>query len=79
MTTTDTEKVEMNTNTNQRLVTILLVLLIILLGLFVLGIVASFLMMGWGMMNGGMMGMGGMMTNDMSKACLEMMRNVQAP
>ena len=79
MTTTDKEKIDMNTaiTTNQRLVTILLVLLIILLVLLVIGIVAGLVMMGWGMMNGGMMGMGGMMTNDMSKACLEMMRNVQ--
>ena len=82
MTTTDAEKVEMTTNTNQRLVTILLVLLIILLGLLVLGIVASFLMMS------GMMGWGGMtlapgasagVANDMANACNEIMRNVQAP
>ena len=75
MTTTDTEKVEMSTalTTNQRLVTILLVLLIILLGLLIIGIIAGWLWMG------GMMGWGGMTTNDMSKACLEMMRNVQAP
>ena len=73
MTTTDTEKVEMKTNTNQHLVTILLVLLIILLALLIIGIIAGWLWMG------GMMGWGGMTTNDMSKACLEMMRNVQAP
>jgi flagellar basal body-associated protein FliL len=71
--TTNTEKVEMNTNTNQRLVTILLVLLIILLALLVLGIVAGFLMMG------GMMGWGGMMSNEMANGCLEMMRNFQGP
>ena len=81
MTTTDKEKIDLNTpvTTNQRLITIVLVLLIILLALLVIGIVAGFLMMGWGMMNGGMMGMGGMMTNDMSKACLGMMRNIQSP
>ena len=76
MTTTDTEKVQMNTaaTTNQRLVTIMLVLLIILLGLLVIGIVAGLVMMGWGMMNGGMMGIGGMTT-----ACLNMMRNFKTP
>ncbi len=58
MTTTDKEKIEMDTTTttNQRLVTIVLVLLIILLALLVIGIVAGFIMM-----SGGMMGMGGMM------------------
>ena len=74
MTTADTEKVEMNTNTNQRLVTILLVLLIILLALLVLGIIA-----GWLWMGGGMMGWGGMMSNDMANACIDMMRNIQGP
>ena len=80
MTTTDTEKVDMNTSvtTNQRLVTILLVLLIIFLTLLVLGIVAGFLMMG-----GGMMGWGGMMNggtmNTMMSACTDMMRNFQTP
>ena len=77
MTSTDTEKVDMNTSvtTNQRLVTILLVLLIILLALLVLGIVAGFLMMGGGMM--GMMNMGGIMSNDMANTCIEMMSNIQ--
>ena len=81
MTTTDKEKIDLNTpvTTNQRLITIVLVLLIILLALLVIGIVAGFLMMGWGIMNGGMMGMGGMMTNDVSKACVDMMRNIQSP
>ena len=81
MTTTDKEKIDLNTpvTTNQRLITIVLVLLIILLALLVIGIVAGFLMMGWGTMNGGMMGMGGMMTNDVSKACVDMMRNIQSP
>lgn len=74
--TTDTEKVAMNTSTNQRLVTILLVLIIILLALLVLGIVVGFLMMG-GMM--GMMNMGGMMSNDMANGCIEMMRSFQGP
>lgn len=60
--------------TNQRLVTILLVLLIILLALLILGIIAGWLMMG------GMMGWGGMMvTNDMANACLDLMRNIQSP
>jgi len=47
----------MNTTliTNQRLVTVLLVLLIISVVLLIIGIVAGFLMMG-----GGMIGMGGM-------------------
>ena len=73
MTATDTEKVEMNTNTNQRLVTILLVLLIILLALLIIGIIASWLWMG------GMMGWGGMTSNDMANACIDMMRNIQSP
>ena len=75
MTTTDTEKVDMNTSvtTNQRLVTILLILLITILGLLVLGIVARFLMMG------GMMGMNGQMMNDMMSACTNMMTSFQNP
>ena len=72
MTTTDTEKVEMNTNTNQRLVTILLVLLIVFVGLLVIGIIASWLWMG------GMMGWG-MTSNDMANACIAMTRNIQSP
>jgi len=81
MNATDKEKIDINSTatTNQRLATILLVLLIILVALLVIGTVVGFLMMGGGMMNGGMMGMGGMMTNDMSKACLDMMRNIQSP
>ena len=76
MNTTDKEKIEMNTSptTNQRLVTILLVLLIVLVALLVIGIVA-----GWLWMGGGMMGWGGMMTNHMANACLDMMRNFKSP
>ena len=73
MTSTDTEKVEMNTNTNQRLVAILLILLIVFVGLLTIGIIAGWLWMG------GMMGWGGTMTNDMANACIDMMRNIQAP
>ena len=68
----------MNTTvtTNQRLVTILLVLLIVFVVLLILGIVASWLwmggMMGWGGMNGQMM-------NNMMSACTDMMRNFQNP
>jgi hypothetical protein len=56
MNTTDKEKLEIKSapTTNQRLVTILLILLIILVGLLVIGVIASFLMMG-GWMRGGMM------------------------
>ena len=84
MTTTNTEKVDMNpaVTTNQRLVTLLLVLLIILLALLVLGIVAGFLMMGGGMMgfgSMGMMGITGQMMNTMLSACTDMMRNFQNP
>lgn len=82
MTITDTEKVEMNTNTNQRLVNVLLVLLIVFVALLILGIVAGWLWMG------GMMGWGGMtfapgasagVTNDMANACIDTMRNIQGP
>ena len=59
--------------TNQRLVTILLILLITLLGLLVLGIVARFLMMG------GMMGMNGQMMNDVMSVCTNMMTSFQNP
>lgn len=61
--------------TNQRLVSVLLVLLIILIALLVIGIAVSFLMMG-GMMNGLMMGTHGMLTNQMSQACIDMMQSV---
>ena len=81
MNTTDTEKLEVNTtpSTNQRLVTILLVLLIVLVVLLVLGIILGFLGIG-GMMGGGMMmGMNGQTMNNMMAACTEMMRNFQNP
>ena len=69
MITIHKEKTDMDTTvtTNQRLTTILLVLLIILLVLLVIGILAGF-----GMMGGGV-------TNYMSKACLDMMHNIQTP
>ena len=82
MTTTDKERVDINptATTNQRLVTILLVLLIVLVTLLVIGIVAGFLMMGGGMMGwGGMMGMNGQTMNNMVSACTDMMRNFQTP
>ena len=64
------------TNTIQRLTTIALVLLIILLVLllvlFVIGIIAGFTMMDGGMLSGNL-------TSGMSAACLDMMRNIQAP
>lgn len=72
----------MNTTitTNQRLVTILLVLLIIFIGLLILGIVAGWIIIGSGMMGwGGMMGMNGQMMNTMMSACSDMMRNFQNP
>ena len=80
MNATEKEKIDMNTTvtTNQRLVTILLVLLIIFVGLLVIGIFARFLMIGGGMM-GGMMGMNGQMMNDMMSACSDLMRNFQSP
>ena len=70
-------------NTNQCLTTILLVLLIIFVALLVIGTFVGFLMMG-----GGMMGIGGMtlapgasagVNGGMTTACLDMMRNIQAP
>ena len=72
----------MNTTitTNQRLVTILLVLLIVFIGLLILGIVAGWIIIGSGMMGwGGMMGMNGQMMNTMMSACSDMMRNFQNP
>jgi hypothetical protein len=72
----------MNTTitTNQRLVTILLVLLIVFVVLFILGTVVGWLWMGGGMMGwGGMMGMNGQMMNNMMSACTDMMRNFQNP
>jgi len=76
MNATDKEKIDMNTTltTNQRLVTVLLVLLIVPVALLVIGTGVGFLMMG-----GGMMGWGGMMNGGMTTACLDMMRNIQAP
>ena len=75
MTAPDKEKMDINTTvtTNQRLVTILLILLIVFVALIIIGIIAGWLWMG------GMMGWGGIMTNDMANACIDMMRNVQAP
>ena len=84
----------MNTTliTNQRLVTILLVLLIIFVVLLVIGIITVFVIM-----TGGMMGMNGGMTlapgahlprvqvpgsagvKDMIAACTNMMQNFQSP
>lgn len=71
----------MNTTitTNQRLVTILLVLLIAFVTLLILGIVAGWSMMGGMMGWGGMMGMSGQMMNNMMSACTDMMRNFQTP
>jgi hypothetical protein len=76
----DKEKIDMNTtvSTNQRLVTVLLVLLISLLILLVIGTVVGFLMMDGGMMGWGGMMNGGMM-NDMMNACTNMMQNFQNP
>ncbi len=75
MTTTDTEKVEMNTaiTTNRRLVTVLLVLLIVFVVLLIIGIIAGWLWMG------GMMGLNGQTMNNMLSACTGMMRNYQIP
>ena len=64
--------------TNQRLVSILLVLHIIFVVLLIIGIVAGFLMMGNGMMRG-MMGMNGQIMNDMMSACATMMRSFPNP
>ena len=80
----------MNTaiTTNQRLVTILLVLLIIFVVLLIIGIVAGWLwmggMMGWGGMTlapGASAGvaMNGQMMNNMMSACTNMMQNFQNP
>ena len=64
---------ESTINTNQRLIIILLALLIVFVGLLIIGIIASWLWMG------GMMGWGGMTSNDMANACLDLMRNIQGP
>ena len=61
---------ESTTNTNQRLIAILLVLLIVFVGLLIIGSVA-----GWLWMGGGMMGWGGITAN----ACTDMMGNIQSP
>lgn len=65
----------MNTmvSTNQRLLTILLVLLIIFVALLIVGTIGSFLL------RGGMMGMNGQTMNDMMSACAQMMQNFQNP
>ena len=75
MTLTDTENVDMNPRetTNQRLVTILLVLLIVFVALLIIGIIAGWLWMG------GMMGLNGQTMNNMLSACTGMMRNYQTP
>jgi hypothetical protein len=71
----------MNTlpTTNQRLVTILLVLLIVFVVLLILGTVFGFLVSGGMMGSGMMMGMNGQTMNDMMAACIEMMQNFQNP
>jgi flagellar basal body-associated protein FliL len=72
----------MNTTvtTNQRLVTILLVLLIVFVVLLIVGVVAGWLWIGSGMMGwGSMLGMNGQMMNNMMSACTDMMRNFQTP
>jgi hypothetical protein len=71
----------MNTlpSTNQRLVTILLVLLIVFVALLILGTIFGFLVRGGMMGSGMMMGMNGQTMNDMMAACTEMMRNFQNP
>jgi len=69
----DREKINMTATVNHRLVTILLVLLIILLALLIIGIVAGYWMVGGGMM--GMMSIGGVMTRELSTACIQMMQN----
>jgi hypothetical protein len=71
----------MNTipSTNQRLITILLVLLIVLVVLLILGTVFGLLVRGGMMGSGMMMGMNGQTMNDMMAACIEMMRNFQNP
>ena len=81
MTTTDTEKVEMNPTgtTNRRLVTILLILLIVFVVLLIIGIIAGWLWMGGMMGWGGMMGINGQTTNNVVSACTNMMRNYQTP
>lgn len=66
-------------STNQRLVTILLVLLIIFVALLIIGTIGSFLLRGGMMMGGGMMGMNGQTMNDMMSACAQMMQNFQTP
>ena len=76
MNTTDKVKIEMNTTptTNQRLVTILLILLIVHVSLLVIGIVVGLLMMsGW------MMGTHGQTMNAMMSNCTDMMQNFQRP
>ena len=81
MTTTGTEKVDMNTavTTNRRLVTILLILLIVFVVLLIIGIIAGWLWMGGMMGWGSMMGMNGQTMNNMVSACADMMRNFQTP
>ena len=71
-------EIEMNTmtTTNQRLVTLLLVLLVIFVGLLIIGTLTGSLFMGGGMMNG-LMGMNGQSMSKMMAVCSEMMRNFQ--
>ena len=71
-------EIEMNTMTitNQRLVTLLLVLLVIFVGLLIIGSLTGSLFMGGGMMNG-LMGMNGQSMSNMMSVCSEMMRNFQ--
>jgi membrane-anchored glycerophosphoryl diester phosphodiesterase (GDPDase) len=60
--------------TNQRLVTILLVLLIMLVALLIFGTIGGFLLGGRTMM-----GVNGQTMNDMISACSGMMQNFQNP
>ena len=63
---------------NNRYMTILIVVLIVVLLVLAFNVLAWFWMMGGGMMVG-MMGMNGQTMNTMISACTEMMQNFQSP
>ena len=66
-------------NTNQRLITILVVLPIVFVVLLIIGIVTGWLVMGGMMRWGGMNGMNPQIMNNMMSACTDMMRSFQTP
>jgi hypothetical protein len=70
----------MNTTltTNQRLITVFLVLLIVLVSVIVIGVIVS-LLIGTGMMGGMMWGFNGQAMNAMMSACTNMMQNFRNP